>query len=229
MMFKESVNIDDRIDVAKKIGNEIITYTGITSTSFTGCVRGFSGIENNNKTNEPEYLTFRQSGITTHAAESRVENLSNVFLKSFLKKLKEQVLPGFSERELHGKVSTNNFIRQAKDFYRTKGTEESFKILFAALYGEKVEMIQPSKFMIRPSDADYIVNDQLIAKQISGDATLLAGETLLQDTNPQTSGSIYNVESNIINGVTYYKFGISEGTTFGEFIQTLVNVINFQN
>ena len=202
-----------------KIGNEIITYTGITSTSFTGCVRGFSGIENNNKTNEPEYLTFRQSGITTHAAESRVENLSNVFLTSFLKKLKEQVLPGFSERELHGKVSTNNFIRQAKDFYRTKGTEESFKILFAALYGEKVEMIQPSKFMIRPSDADYIVNDQLIAKQISGDATLLAGETLLQDTNPQTSGSIYNVESNIINGVTYYKFGISEGTTFGEFIQ----------
>ena len=27
-----------------KIDDEIITYTGITATSFTGCVRGFSGI-----------------------------------------------------------------------------------------------------------------------------------------------------------------------------------------
>ena len=27
-----------------KIDDEIISYTGITSTSFTGCIRGFSGI-----------------------------------------------------------------------------------------------------------------------------------------------------------------------------------------
>ena len=27
-----------------KINDEIITYTGNTSTSFTGCIRGFSGI-----------------------------------------------------------------------------------------------------------------------------------------------------------------------------------------
>ena len=27
-----------------KIGDEIITYTGITTNSFTGCVRGFSGV-----------------------------------------------------------------------------------------------------------------------------------------------------------------------------------------
>ena len=28
-----------------KIDDEIITYTGITTNSFTGCVRGFSGID----------------------------------------------------------------------------------------------------------------------------------------------------------------------------------------
>ena len=28
-----------------KIDDEIISYTGITSTSFTGCIRGFSGIQ----------------------------------------------------------------------------------------------------------------------------------------------------------------------------------------
>ena len=80
-----------------KIDDEIITYTGIGSTTFTGCVRGFSGIENNRKTNSPEYLTFSQTGIGTHAVDSKVINLSNVFLNEFLKKLKKQILPGFSD------------------------------------------------------------------------------------------------------------------------------------
>ena len=31
-----------------KIDDEIISYTGITSTSFTGCIRGFSGISGYN-------------------------------------------------------------------------------------------------------------------------------------------------------------------------------------
>ena len=70
--------------------------------------------------------------------------------------------------------------------------------------------------MIRPSDADYVSQQILIAKHVSGDATKLSGQTLFQNNNPQTSGSIYNVESSIINGETYYTFSISEGTTFGE-------------
>ena len=117
-----------------KIDDEIITYSGIGSTSFTGCTRGFSGIENNSKTNQPEFLTFSRTGVGTHKNDSRVTNLSNIFLNNFLKKLKGQVLPGFSERNINTQVDQSNFIRQAKDFYSSKGTEESFKILFGALY-----------------------------------------------------------------------------------------------
>ena len=130
-----------------KINDEIITYTGIGSTSFTGCVRGFSGIEKNAKTNEPEHLTFTISGVGTHDAEARVTNLSNVFLNEFLKKLKTQILPGFQERVLNGNLDQSNFIRQAKDFYKSKGTEEAFKILFGALYDKKVEMVQPQEIL----------------------------------------------------------------------------------
>ena len=203
-----------------KIDNEIITYTGTSTTSFTGCVRGFSGIENNKKTNDPEYLTFTKSGISTHNVDARVVNLSNVFLNEFLKKLKKQVLPGFAERKLDEKLDQSNFIRQAKDFYKSKGTEEAFKILFACLYDEKVEMIQPSKFIISPSDADYIVNDVLLCEVISGDPLKIFGQSLVQETTPlQTSGSIYSVEKSIIGGKTYYKIAISKGTTIGKFKQ----------
>ena len=203
-----------------KINDEIITYTGIGSTSFTGCVRGFSGIEKNSRTNAPEYLTFNATGIGTHQAESRVTNLSNVFLKEFLKKLKVQFLPGFSERPLNEELNQSNFIRQAKDFYKSKGTEEAFKILFGALYGEPVEMIQPSKYLVRPSDADYIVNDVLVCDIVSGDALSIEGQSLIQDTTPvQTSGSIYSVERCHIGGKTYYKVALSKGTTVGKFEQ----------
>ena len=203
-----------------KINDEIITYTGIGSTSFTGCVRGFSGIENNRKTNSPEYLTFTSTGIGTHGVDTKVINLSNVFLNEFLKKLKKQILPGFSERKLFDKLDQSNFIRQSKDFYKSKGTEEAFKILFGALYGEKVEMIQPSKYIIKPSDADYVVNDVLLCELVSGNPIKISGQSLVQETTPlQTSGSISNVEKAVIGDNLYYKIAISKGTTIGKFQQ----------
>ena len=203
-----------------KIDDEIITYTGIGSTTFTGCVRGFSGIENNRKTNSPEYLTFSQTGIGTHAVDSKVINLSNVFLNEFLKKLKKQILPGFSERNLFNKLDQSNFLRQSKDFYKSKGTEEAFKILFGALYGEKVDMIQPSKYMISPSDAEYRVNEVLICELISGDPLKISGESIIQETTPlQTSGSITGVERAVFGNKTYYKIALSKGTVIGKFKQ----------
>ena len=223
--FVDTINVDSTKGWPRqwgllKINDEIITYTGITSTSFTGCVRGFSGIEKNSRTNAPEYLTFTRTGIGTHQTESRVTNLSNIFLKEFLKKLKVQFLPGFSERPLNEELNQSNFIRQAKDFYKSKGTEEAFKILFGALYGEPVEMIQPSKFLVRPSDADYIVNDVLVCDVVSGDPLLIEGQSLIQDTTPiQTSGSIYSVELCLIGGKKYYKVALSKGTTIGKFEQ----------
>ena len=41
-----------------KIDNEIITYTGKTSTSFTGCIRGFSGVDNMDQPTRPDLLSF---------------------------------------------------------------------------------------------------------------------------------------------------------------------------
>ena len=99
-----------------KIDDEIITYSGIGSTSFTGCTRGFSGIENNSKTNQPEFLTFTQTGVSTHKNDARVTNLSNIFLNSFLEKLKVQVLPGFSERNINTQVDQSILLDRQKIF-----------------------------------------------------------------------------------------------------------------
>lgn len=71
-----------------KIDNEIITYTGITTNSFTGCVRGFSGITSYRDNLNPEELIFTNSSAASHTSGANIKNLSALFLREFYRKLK---------------------------------------------------------------------------------------------------------------------------------------------
>ena len=71
-----------------KIDDEIITYTGIGTTSFTGCVRGFSGVDNMNQPTRPDLLSFNTTVGASHTGGSKVHNLSNLFIREFFSKLK---------------------------------------------------------------------------------------------------------------------------------------------
>ena len=67
-----------------KIDDEIITYTGISLTTFTGCIRGFSGITSYHAELNREELVFSTSSIASHDAGSNVKNLSSLFLKELV-------------------------------------------------------------------------------------------------------------------------------------------------
>ena len=142
-----------------KINDEIITYTGIGTTAFTGCVRGFSGITSFTNPDEPEEFLFNNSNAAAHpvgvgTSGGIVENLSILFLREFLKKSKKQFLPGF-QKDLNTSLNQPQFIRHSKDFYNSRGTDESFKILFKSLYNEEVSVVRPADYVIAPSDANY--------------------------------------------------------------------------
>ncbi len=164
-----------------KIDDEIITYTGVGTTSFTGCIRGFSGVDNMDQPTRPDLLSFNTSVGVSHTGGSKVHNLSNLFIREFFSKLKTTFASGFENRKLSGDIDKVKFIRQIKDFYKTKGTEESYKILFRALYGQEVNIIKPSDFLIKPSDADYGFAQDFVVKAVTGDPRNLKGSTLFQD------------------------------------------------
>ena len=138
-----------------KIDDEIITYTGTATTCFTGCVRGFCGITSYKTPNSPDVLEFNSTLSAEHTGGSTVENLSCLFLKEFLLKTKYQLLPGLENRTLHKDLNQELFIKQAKDFYLSKGTDRSFEILFKALYNEDVIIIKPRDYLFTPSNANY--------------------------------------------------------------------------
>lgn len=199
-----------------KIDDEIITYTGITSTSFTGCIRGFSGTSSLTQENNPEFLTFSQTEASEHTTQSTVQNLSNLFLKEFFRKVKYQFTPGFEELDFASQINPQNFISNAKTFYQTKGTDEAFKILFKILYAENVKIIKPDDYCFTPSDDKWRIVESFICELVSGDPTKIKGQTLYQDSFLQYSidnanGSIYDVETFIFEGKTFYKLQIFSG------------------
>ena len=201
-----------------KIDNEIITYTGKTDFSFTGCRRGFVGITSYRSELNKEELIFESTEADDHNEGSTIENLSNLFLREFLLKTKHQLLPGLENRSLTSELNQNLFIKQSKDFYLSKGTDRSFEILFKALYNKDVSVIRPSEYLFTPSNANYEVVNQMIVEPIEGDPENLDTATLYQDSygfgvNLQRSyAPITSVEKIEVGfAKTFYKLNFDGG------------------
>ena len=213
------------------IDNEIITYEYKTRFAFENCKRGFSGVTSYTKTNAPDELKFESSSAESHTKNTKIYNLSALFLKEFLLKIKRQFTPGFSDRTLDADLNQRSFIFNSKDFYTSKGTDKSFKILFGSLYGENVEVIKPRDYLFRPSDAGYRRTQDLVVEPLSGNPLDLLNKTLYQDEYASygienSYASITDVKKIFLGGKEYYQLGfdadydkdlILEGSLYGNF------------
>ena len=215
-----------------KINDEIITYTSKTDTSFVGCVRGFSGTTDYKSESNPDSLVFKTSVADTHKKGDVIINLSCLFLKQFLLKSKYQLLPGFEGRALNVDLDENIFIKQAKDFYLSKGTDRSFEILFKALYNEDVSVIKPKDRLFTPSNAEYRITKDIVVEPLTGDPSDLTDATLYQDEYSDEFQKAYAPITSVVQinagaGTTFYKLSIDggynrdsrvDGSVYGEFV-----------
>jgi len=194
-----------------KIDDEIITYTGLTTNTFTGCIRGFSGITSYHANLNQEELVFSESTAASHTSGSSVQNLSSLFLKEFYKKLKYTLTPGLEDIDFIPDLNVGNFIKEARSFYQAKGTDESFRILFNVLYGVTPNVVNLEEFLIKPSSAEFIRREVIIAERISGDPSKLVGQTIKKSTDDVTSASISEVEPFTRNNKQYFKISLFVG------------------
>jgi hypothetical protein len=194
-----------------KIDDEIITYTGITTNTFTGCIRGFSGVTNYHSNSNQEELVFSESVSAFHIDGSSVQNLSSLFLKEFYKKIKYTFTPGLEEVDFVSNLNVGNFIKEARSFYQAKGTNESFKILFNILYGVTPQIVNLEEFLIKPSSAEFIRREVVIAERISGDPSKLVGQTIQKFNDESTSASISEIEPFTRNNIQYFKISLFVG------------------
>ncbi len=191
-----------------QIDDEIITYKERLEDRFTGCVRGFSGIESYDSE-----LVFSATNASSHVTGSKVTNLSVLFLQKFYEKIKFTFLPGLEKVDLYEYLNVNNFIKNSKSFYQTKGSKESFRILFNALYGIEPSIIDLEAFLFKSSAADYKRRKELLFENLSPDKDplLLTGYQIIKNNNPNVFGSVSEAEIFTRNNKTYYRFYIFLG------------------
>ena len=183
-----------------KIGSEIITYTGMTTNTFTGCQRGFSGITTYRDINNPSELVFSTSTAQEHSKGVNVDNLSSLFLQEFYKKIKNTFTPGLENTNFVSNLDVNNFIKEARTFYQSKGTEESFRILFNALYDVDPKIIDLEEYLIKPSSAKYVRRKRIVAEKLKGEPLNLKGQTISRSTDTTSTASVSEVE--ILTGIS---------------------------
>ena len=207
-----------------KIDDEIITYTGITTNTFTGCIRGFSGITSYHSSSNPEELVFSTSTANSHSNGVSVQNLSTLFLKEFYKKLKYSLTPGLEDIDFVSNLNVGNFIKNAKSFYQSKGTDESFRILFNVLYGVTPKIVNLENLLTKPSSANYVRREVIVAEAIYGDPSNIIGQSLVKSTDLNTNASISDVQIMTRQGKTYHKIFLFIGYNDSSAITGTFNV-----
>ena len=194
-----------------KIDNEIISYEYKDDTAFYKCSRGFSGISGYTENSTVSNLIFESTSASSHTSQSKVENLSLIFLKQFVFKIKKQFSPGFEGRGLDSNLREETFIKNITDFYSSKGTDSAFKILFKAVYNKPVTIIRPRDFTISASTSGFKTTEKLVVKELSGDPVELLNRTLFQvedDNYPTISAPISNVERILRGDEVYYILSV---------------------
>ena len=215
-----------------KINDEIISYTGITSTSFTGCIRGFSGITGYNvgvtssllEVNK-ETLKFEDTSAASHTSGSSVTNLSVLFVQEFYKKMKKTFLPGLENNDFTSDLDVGNFVKFARSFYQSKGIEESIRILFKVLFGVESTILDLEQNLIKPSSSEFIRREVIVAEVIgSCEPNNLVGQTIFKSDDLNTNGSVSGVEVFTRSNRTYYKISLFLGFSDRDLIEGVFTI-----
>lgn len=232
--FDSTINVNHTIGFPDKYGllkidNEIITYLKKTDNTFEDCIRGFSGITEIVDSKYSDVI-FKETNSEFHSLISeldgknkKVENLNIIFFNEFFRKFKAQFLPGFENREFTEKVDIQSLLVKIRDFYKSKGTEESYKLLFKILYDTDIDVITPKEYMLRPSDNKYFITNNILVEKIFGDIDPLQtkGTTLFQKTpDGIASGEIYNIEFRPLGEKNLYEISLDPEKNILKFIST---------
>ena len=160
--------------------------------------------------------------------------------EEFIKYFKQQYMADFPEvlafDQGTGKyIDERGLIKRIRDFYKSKGTEKSFKLLFQILFDAYSEVYQPSSDILAPSDGVWINPTIMRVSNIFANPDELIGSNVIQyDYAPASatggtgemlaSAKVDDVEQIIIEGYPVLEISLVEKD--GDFAESN-NLIRF--
>ena len=165
-------------------------------------------------TEGPKFQTFVKAYYewmeTTGQMTEQSKNLLNnqdidLAAEEFLKYFKREILSQFPEDVLADKRLV---YKKIKDLYRSKGSEESYKLLFRILYNEELDFYYPGQDILRASDGRWIQETSIrITKPFRGNPDLLAGE--ITGRSSSATAKIERVQQLTVDGVEVYEIFVT--------------------
>ena len=201
-----------------KIDDEVIIYNkrsfktiggGAKVTTFSGCTRGFTY---NTLTYEDGFTANKKTTAAAHSTPATVYNQSYAYILYFLEELRSNYLVDFPANILNdnlGNININQIVKNAKDFYLSKGTPSGIEFYFNFLFQKKPELRNYKENLFASSEATYQNKNIVRLESLdSYDVPSLVGKSVIQKglTFPvQTAENVFSFASQI------YEFEISNG------------------
>lgn len=210
------------------INNEAIFYKSKTPTSFVNCYRNVSAttkLGDLYKLSETKNVLYDDLGQgQQHASGTKVLNISNLFFYAFIKNFESQYLASFPEESLKPQVDKKNLIKNIKQFYKSKGTDQSISFIFNSIVSQETTDIPtvyyPKDSTFKSSGGKWIKNYSLRVKLISGNPYKLIGKRITQYLDPYNDSvkNAFGIVDSVstING-EFYEINLAENTVVGNF------------
>jgi len=152
------------------------------------------------------YEWMETTGQMTEQSKNLLNNQDiDLAAEEFLKYFKREILSQFPEDVLADKRLV---YKKIKDLYRSKGSEESYKLLFRILYNEELDFYYPGQDILRASDGRWIQETSIrITKPFRGNPDLLAGE--ITGRSSSATAKIERVQQLTVDGVEVYEIFVT--------------------
>lgn len=156
---------------------------------------------------EAYYEYMEQQGKAINAARKLKDNQDiDRTVDEFVEYFRKQFLIDIPKNILADK---RLLIKHIREFYRSKGSQKSFKLLFRILFDDHIEFMYPGERLMRVSDSKWVRETVIrVAAPFEGNPYLLEGRTI--------TGSNSNAKARVERLQVVYLAGIKTFTLITE-------------
>ena len=124
------------------------------------------------------------------------------------------------------------FLKHIKDFYSTKGSEESFRILFRHLFGIEIVLKYPKEYILRASDGRWVQDVTFVVNVTEGDIFDMIGEQVYINTSKvsipvmvERVKTLYDSFEVFVTIANYSVVSVGDIITFNDVSATIIETL----
>lgn len=106
--------------------------------------------------------------------------------------------------------------KHIREFYRSRGSQESYRFLFRVLFDEEIDFYYPGDDILRASDGRYVKETVIRARPVAGNPLNLDGKQITGATSG-ASARVQSIQQILASGLVLFQFQVER--VIGTFVE----------